>query len=113
MRIRGIAQTKAALARVQVQARAAAPTASKAAAGVVGRNITSRAPRNTGATATSVRVFSEGETAGAGPTTSYARFPEFGTRFQAAQNYMADAADASEAEVVTTIAAIMKAAVEG
>jgi len=112
MRIYGLAKTQAALEKVMLQASAAAPAASQAGAEVVAGQIIARAPRNTGATAASVRVESDGETAHAGPTTSYARFPEYGTRYMSGQHFMQDAANGSEGEVVTVIAAIMKVAVE-
>jgi HK97 gp10 family phage protein len=110
MIVHGISQTRAALALVEAKIKTAAPTAARAGAEVVGRNMISRAPRDTGATAASIRVDSGGETAQVGPTTSYARFPEFGTRYIPAQRFMRDAADASESEVVAAQIAVYRAA---
>ncbi|MGH7206894.1 MAG: HK97-gp10 family putative phage morphogenesis protein [Nitrospiraceae bacterium] len=108
--IRGIAQTKAAFAKATAEMEAAAPAASKAAGEVLARAMISRTPRQTGATASSIRVDSEDETAHVGPTTSYARFPEFGTVHMSAQHYMMKAADDSQGAIVASIAAILKAA---
>jgi HK97 gp10 family phage protein len=112
MRIRGIAQTNAALLAVRARTEAAAPFASNAGAQVVGRRAIARAPRDTGATASSIRVQVEGDTAHVGPTTVYARFPEYGTRYMPGQHYMQEAADESVDDVVSAIAAVIKAAVE-
>lgn len=111
--IRGIGQTTAALLAVRARTEVAAPLASKAGAEVVGRRAIARAPRDTGATAASIRVEVEGDTAHVGPSTQYARFPEYGTRYMQGQHYMQQAADESVGEVVSAIAAVMKAAVEG
>jgi HK97 gp10 family phage protein len=54
----------------------------------------------------------EGDTARVGPTTDYARVPEFGTRYMPGQHYMQSSADESVDDVVSAIAAIIKAAVE-
>ncbi|MGH7206839.1 MAG: HK97-gp10 family putative phage morphogenesis protein, partial [Nitrospiraceae bacterium] len=108
--IRGIAQTKAAFAKARAEMEAAAPAASKAAGEVLARTMISRAPRATGATASSIRVDTDGETAHVGPTMAYARFPEFGTVFISGQHYMTQAADDSQGAIVASIAAILKAA---
>jgi len=113
VRIRGIARTNAALLAVRARTEVAAPFASKAGAEVVGRRAIVRAPRDTGATAGSIRVQVEGDIAHVGPTTDYARFPEFGTRYIPGQHYMQEAADESVGDVVSAMAAIIKAAVEG
>jgi HK97 gp10 family phage protein len=110
--IHGIARTNAALLAVAAKMQVAAPLAAQAGAEVVGRNMIARAPRDTGATASSIRVQVEGDTAHVGPSTIYARFPEFGTRYIPGQHYMEQAADDSTSAVVSAIATIMKAAVE-
>lgn len=112
-RLLGIAKTNAALLAVRARAEIAAPFASKAGAEAIGSRAIARVPRNTGATAASIRVESEGDTAHVGPSTGYARFPEFGTRYMPGQHYMEEAAGESIPEVVSAVAAIIKAAVEG
>jgi HK97 gp10 family phage protein len=110
--IHGIARTNAALLAVAARVQVAAPFAAQAGAEVVGRNIIARTPRDTGATAASVRVIVDGDTAHAGPTTNYARFPQYGTVYIPGQHYMEQAAEDSTSAVVSAIATIMKAAVE-
>ena len=111
--IKGIGQTTAALLAVRARTEIAAPFASQAGAVAVGRRAIARAPRDTGATAASIRVQVEGDTARVGPTTGYARFPEFGTVYMPGQHYMQGAADDSVEEVISAIAAVIKTAVEG
>ena len=111
-RIHGIARTNAALLAVAAKMRVAAPLAAKAGAEVVGRRAIVRAPRDTGATAASIRVEVEGETAHVGPSTDYARFTEYGTVYIPGQHYMEQAATDSVGDVVSAIAVIIKAAVE-
>jgi HK97 gp10 family phage protein len=41
----------------------------------------------------------------------YARFPEYGTRFMAAQRYMSEAAAAATPGVIAAMAAVYKAAI--
>lgn len=110
--IRGIPQTRAALARVEAEIKVAAPAAARAGAEIIGRAAQSRAPRNTGVTASSITVSSDGEMARVGPTTAYARFPEFGTVHMAGQHYMQEAADASQGSIVAAVAAILKTAIQ-
>ena len=112
VQIRGIARTNAALLAVAAKMEAAAPFAAQAGAEVVGRQILTRVPRDTGATASSIRVQVDGEIAHVGPSTIYARFPEFGTVYIPGQHYMEQAAEDSTSAVVSAIATIMKAAVE-
>lgn len=111
--IKGIGATNAALLAVRARTEIAAPYASKAGAEIVGRRAVATAPRDTGATVASIRVEIEGDTAHVGPSTEYARFPEYGTRYIAGQHYMQQAADGSVPEVISAIAAIIKVAVEG
>jgi HK97 gp10 family phage protein len=110
--IHGIARTNAALLAVAAKMRVAAPLAAKAGAEVVGRQAIARVPRDTGATAASIRVQVEGDTAHVGPSTDYARFTEYGTVYIPGQHYMEQAAEDSASAVVSAIATIMKAAVE-
>ena len=60
--------------------------------------------------AESIIVRVEGDTAHVGPTVPYARFPNFGTRYQSAQPFASDAADESEGPVEAAMAAILKIA---
>jgi HK97 gp10 family phage protein len=111
--IRGIGQTTAALLAVRARTEVAAPFASQAGAEAVGRSAIARAPRDTGATAASIRVEVEGDTAHVGPSTVYARFPEYGTRYMPGQHYMEQSAMESVGEVISAIATVIKTAVEG
>jgi len=111
--IRGIGRTTAALLAARARTELAAPFASEAGAEAVGRRAVARAPRDTGATAASIRVEVEGDTAHVGPTTDYAPFPEYGTRYMPGQHYMQESATESVPDVVSAIASVIKAAVEG
>lgn len=111
MTLRGTAETKAALARVEAEMKATAPAAARAGAEVVGSAAASNAPRNTGATANSIRVDSAGETAHVGPTTSWARFTELGTVYVGAQHWLQSAAESSTTGVVSAMASVLKAAI--
>lgn len=107
----GIAQTRAAFLRVETEMRLAAPIAARAGATAVARNAAALAPRHTGQTANSMTVSSDGNTASAGPTTPWARFPEYGTQYMPGQHYMERAADASRGEIITAMIAIFRAAI--
>lgn len=111
--IRGMAQTRAALAAVERRIKAAAPLAAKASGEVVKREMQSRAPRDTGALAASIQVASEGETAKVGATVDYDVFVQLGTVYQAQQAYGEEGARASTSEVIAVQAEILKRAAEG
>jgi HK97 gp10 family phage protein len=86
--IRGQAKLKAALLRIERQARAVAPTAAKASAETVKSSALASVPRDTGALAESITVESHGETARVAAGERYARFVHYGTRNTQAQPYM-------------------------
>lgn len=109
-RIHGIAETKRALEKVQLQVRAAAPAASRAGGEAVARNLIARVPRRTGRTAASIRVDMEGDTAKVGAETPYDRFVQKGTRYMSAQPYGEEAASET-APVAAVMSAVMKAAI--
>jgi HK97 gp10 family phage protein len=109
--ILGIARTQEAFKRVGIEMDAAAPSAARAGGEVVARAAQARAPRRTGATAASIHVESSGQTALVGPTTPWAKFPEFGTVYIPAQRYMQDAADSSHTGIVAAMIPIFKAAI--
>jgi HK97 gp10 family phage protein len=111
-RVYGLGGARRAILEVNAKVRAAAGKASEAGATVVAREIQARAPRASGATAASVRVDVDGDTAHTGPSTSYARFPEYGTRYIAGQHYVADAADAASTGAAAAIAAVLKSVIE-
>lgn len=116
MRVHGIPQTKAALAKIRVQVEAASPTAVRAGGEVVQRAMVARAPRDTGALAIGISVdvvsLGEGATAHVGSSASYDRYVQRGTRHMSAQPYGQDAADASHGGVATAMASVYKAAVD-
>lgn len=113
--VRGIPQTKAALERVRLEIAAASPVATKAGGEIVARDMVARAPRDTGALASSIAVNvvpeADGATASVGPSVPYARFTEFGTVYVTAQHFTAEAAEGSESGIVTAMASIYKAAI--
>jgi HK97 gp10 family phage protein len=114
--LHGVPQTKAALARVKVEIEAASPAATRAGAEIVARAMISRAPRDTGRLASSIRVvetssFGDGATSKVGSDVPYARFVEFGTTFMAAQPFEEEAGNESTAALVTAMASIYKAAI--
>lgn len=108
--IRGMPQLLAALERVVIQAQIATPIATKAGGEVVAADMKAHAPTDTGAMANSIVVQVEGDTAHVGPTVPYARFPNFGTRYQSAQPFASEAAEESEGPVEAAMAAIFKIA---
>ena len=114
--VRGIPRTRLALAAAERAVELAAPTAVRAAGEALAREMVSRAPRATGATASSVRVdvdsLGDGATAHVGPTTSYARFRNFGTVYVSGLHWMEGSADASVGQIVAVQAAIFRAAIE-
>jgi HK97 gp10 family phage protein len=116
IRVYGMAKTKAALKKVQLQAGAAAGPAAEAGGQVVQREMASRAPRDTGNLVSLISVeedsTGDGATAKVGSDAPYDRFVQSGTRHMAAQPYGEQAAVAAAPGVVASMAAIFKAAVE-
>jgi HK97 gp10 family phage protein len=114
-RIRGIPQTRLALAKVEAQITSSTPIAVKAGGEVVQRAMISRAPRRTGALAGAIGVdvstFGEGATAKVGSDVPYDRFVQKGTVYMSAQPYGEDAGDSSEAGVTAAMLAVYRAAV--
>lgn len=112
--LRGVAQTKAALAKVQVEIEAASPTAVSEAGKVVASAMSSRAPRDTGRLVSLLAVetdsLGEGATAKVGSDASYDRFVQKGTRNMGAQPYGEDAAQAAAPGVVAAMIAVYRAA---
>ncbi len=104
-----LAATRRALTRVMLEVTAVAPAASEAGGKVLAADMAAKAPRDTGALASSIVVQSEGETAHVGPTVPYARFVQFGTRYMAAQPFEEEAANDVQARIVTEIAVLLKA----
>jgi HK97 gp10 family phage protein len=114
--VRGIPQTKAALAKVKAEIELASPEATKAGGEIVARAMASRAPRRTGRTAASIRVLEtsslgDGAVSRVGAETPYDRFVQKGTVNMAAQPYGEDAADSTPSAVAAAMAAIYKAAI--
>lgn len=109
--VRGIPQTKAALARVNAELLAASPAASRAGGEVLARAMMAKAPRNTGRMASGITVSIEGATAKVGSDVPYARFVEFGTRYMGAQPFEQGAADETTGGIVSAIAAVLRAAI--
>jgi HK97 gp10 family phage protein len=113
--VRGIPQTKAALAKVRAEIELAAPKATQAGGEIVARDMASRAPRNTGRLASGIRVdvssLGDGAIAKVGSDAPYDRFVQKGTVFMAAQAYGEDAADSTSSAIVAAMAAIFKAAI--
>lgn len=114
MSLKGTAETKAALAKVRLEIETAAPTATKAGGEVIARSMTSRAPRRTGALASSIRVDVSSSIGGAlakvGTEVPYDRFVQRGTVYMAPQAYGEDAAN-DTAGVAAAMAAVYKAAI--
>jgi HK97 gp10 family phage protein len=111
VRIFGIPRAKAALRKVELEIQLAAPVAARAGGVAVAREMASLAPQNTGATASSIRVDTDGPVAHAGPTTPYARFPNFGTVYIAPLHWMEEAAERSHVEIVSAMATAFRAAI--
>jgi HK97 gp10 family phage protein len=109
--VTGVPQVKASLARIALQAEAASPVAARAGARYVEAAAKQIAPRNTGALVASITTQMDGDDAAVGPTVDYARFPNFGTRYIAAQHFMEQAAQASTPQVGATMVAILRAAI--
>ncbi len=113
--VRGIPRTKAALARVQAEIEAASPVAVKAAGDIVARAMVARAPRRTGALASSIRVdvssLGEGAVAKVGAEVPYDRFVQKGTVYMAAQPYGEEAADDTPSPIVAAMLAIYRTAI--
>jgi HK97 gp10 family phage protein len=110
--VHGIAKTKAALEKVSLEIRAAAPASAKAGGEVLAHDMAARAPRRTGRLAASIVAESDGDTTHVGATVPYARFVEFGTVYMAAQSFETDAAE-QPGSVAAAVAAILKAAIPG
>jgi len=116
LRILGIAQTKAALERVRIQAELAAGPAASSGGETVQREMASRAPKDTGNLVSLLAVeedsLGSGATAKVGSSAPYDRFVQSGTRYMSAQRYGEQSAVAAAPGVVVSMAAIFKAAVE-
>jgi HK97 gp10 family phage protein len=113
--ILGIGETLAAFAKAKAEMEAAAPLATRASAAILGSNMVSRAPRDTGATASSIAVqetesSGDGAVSSVGPETTYARFTEYGTVYIPAQHWMLESADSATSQIVATMTAIFQAA---
>lgn len=109
--VRGIPQTKAALKRVELEIRAAAPEASRAGGEVLARAMIARAPRDTGRLASSIGVDSSGDTARVGADVPYDRFVQKGTRYMAAQAYGVEAGNETTGGIVAAIASVLKSVI--
>jgi HK97 gp10 family phage protein len=109
--IRGLPQLRAKLAQVTAEIELASPIATKAGGEVVARAMVARAPRDTGALASSIRTETNATGTLVGPDVDYARFVEYGTRYMAAQPFAEEAAGDVIAEVVTAMASVFKAAI--
>lgn len=106
---RSMAQTKAALKAAEVKVAAAAPTAENAGAGVVAREMQSRAPVRTGALRASIHA--EGSSAVA--DVPYAIPVDRGTDHMAAQPFAETGAKAAEPGVVAAMTAVFRTALGG
>jgi HK97 gp10 family phage protein len=115
--VRGIPQTKAALARVKAEIEAASPAATRAGGEIVARAMISRAPRDTGRLASSIGVdtssFGDGAVSKVGADVPYARFVEFGTTFMAAQPFEEEAGNESTSALVTAMVSIYRSVLPG
>jgi hypothetical protein len=100
--IRGMAQTKAALRKAQLQIELATPTAVGQAGGVVAREMANRAMRDTGALANSIGVDVSDDTARVGASVPYDRYWP---------GYKLAAAEASKPGVVAAMIAVYRTAV--
>lgn len=109
--IRGIPQTKLALARIEAELRAASGPAARAGGEVLARAMVARAPRDTGRLASSIRVDSSGDTARVGADVPYDRFVQKGTRFMAAQAYGVEAGNETTGGIVAAIASVLKSVI--
>jgi hypothetical protein len=109
--VHGIAETKAALLALEARLLAAAPIASRSAAEAFGEGMAAAAPRNTGATAASITVASEGATAHVGPTTPWARFTEYGTVYITAMAWMERGVDQMRSPALQKMEEVFRAAV--
>lgn len=114
-RVRGIPQTRAAFAKAELQIRTASPTAVRAAGEALQRAMSARAPRRTGALASSIGLdvtsSLDGAVARIGADVSYDRFVQRGTRYMEPQAYGEEAADSTTGEIVAAMAAVYKAAI--
>jgi HK97 gp10 family phage protein len=113
--IRGIPQTKAALARVKVQVEAASPAATRAGGEIVARAMIAGAPRDTGRLASSIQVdttsIGDGAVSKVGSGVPYDRFVQFGTVFMAPQPYGQSSADSVTTAIVTAMASVFRTAI--
>lgn len=109
--VRGIPETLAALARVQAEAKVAAPVSTNAAARVLAAAMVKEAPKRTGKLAGSVRITQEGDTGLVGATVPYDRFVQKGTKYMSAQPYGEVASDETKGGIVAAIAAVFKTAI--
>lgn len=117
LRVHGIARTKAALKRIEIQVEAASPSAVKAGGEVLASAMRSRAPRRTGALASSIGIsvssLGEGATAKVGADVDYDRFVQGGTINMASQAYGEEAGDSASSGIAAAMAAIYRAAITG
>ena len=117
LRILGIAETKAALAKASAQAEVAAGPATKAGGEIVARQMIARAPRDTGRLisliSTDESALGQGATTKVGSNVPYDRFVQRGTIYMRAQPYGEEAATASIPGIIAAMISIFKTAVEG
>ncbi|HEY5987759.1 MAG TPA: HK97-gp10 family putative phage morphogenesis protein [Streptosporangiaceae bacterium] len=109
--VSGIPQTIAALERVQIEAKVAAPVASRAGGAVLAAAMIKEAPKRTGKLAGSVRITQEGDTTLVGATVPYDRFVQKGTKYMSAQPYGEVASDETKGGIVAAIAAVFRTAI--
>jgi HK97 gp10 family phage protein len=110
--VHGIPQALAALERRKIAGKIATPVATRAGGEVIQNAAQVIAPKDTGALAASITVEMDGDDAQVGPRVDYARFPEFGTRYIPAQNYMERAAAVASPTAAAAMAAIYKIAMK-
>jgi HK97 gp10 family phage protein len=114
--IRGLPQLRAKLARVRAEIELASPAATRAGGEVVARAMIIRAPKDTGYSASRIRVLEttslgDGASSSVGTDAEYDRFVQKGTVYMAAQPYGEESADEVTAALVTAMASIYKAAI--
>jgi HK97 gp10 family phage protein len=110
--VHGIPEALAALERRKIAGKIATPIATRAGGEVIQNVARAIAPKNTGALAASIVVEMDGDDAQVGPTVSYARFPEFGTRYIRAQHYMEQASATANPVAVAAMAAVYEIAMK-
>lgn len=113
-RLRGVAQTKAALAAIQARIEAASPEAVQQGGERVASRMRSIAPRDTGRLASQIGVdvssLGDGATAKVGSDAPYDRFVQSGTVHMTAQPYGTDAGEEATSQIVAAMIAVYRAA---